>query len=84
MVQGKRPILALEINIEEVFFHLPRLLRSDPRDPSTWNPTALPSVAQLAKAVRTDWFSPRSRCTTAKTTTASSCTELLMPERPCL
>lgn len=56
VVQGKRPILALEIAIEEVFFHCAKaFLRSDTWKPETWNPTALPSVAQLAKAVRTDW-----------------------------
>lgn len=55
-VQGKRPVLALEISIEEVFFHCAKaFLRSDIWKPETWNPTALPSVAQLAKAVRTDW-----------------------------
>ena len=55
-VQGKRPILALEIDIEEVFFHCAKaFMRSDTWDPSTWNPTALPTVAQLAKAIRTDW-----------------------------
>ncbi len=56
VVQGKRPLLALEIDIEEVFFHCPKaFLRSDAWKPETWNPTALPSVAQMAKAVRTDW-----------------------------
>jgi uncharacterized protein len=55
-VKGKRPILALEIDIEEVFFHCAKaFLRSDTWDPSTWNPTAVPSVAQIAKAVRHDW-----------------------------
>jgi PPOX class probable FMN-dependent enzyme len=55
-VKGKRPILALEIDIEEVFFHCAKaFLRSDTWDPSTWNPTALPSVAQIAKAIRQDW-----------------------------
>jgi uncharacterized protein len=55
-VQGKRPILALEVDIEEVFFHCAKaFMRSDTWDPSTWNPTALPSVAELAKAIRTDW-----------------------------
>ena len=50
-VQGKRPILALEVDIEEVFFHCAKaFLRSDAWDPQTWNPTALPSVAQIAKA----------------------------------
>ena len=51
-VKGKRPILALEIDIEEVFFHCAKaFLRSDTWDPSTWNPTAVPSVAKLAKAL---------------------------------
>jgi PPOX class probable FMN-dependent enzyme len=55
-VNGKRPILALEIAIEEVFFHCAKaFLRSDAWDPSTWNPTAVPSVAQIAKAIRYDW-----------------------------
>ena len=55
-VQGKRPILALEIDIEEVFFHCAKaFLRSDAWRPETWNPTAVPSVAQIAKALtRTD------------------------------
>lgn len=55
-VQGKRPILALEIAVEEVFFHCAKaFLRSDTWDPSTWNPSALPSVAQLLKTIRYDW-----------------------------
>jgi uncharacterized protein len=56
VVKNKRPILALEIDVEEVFFHCAKaFLRSDTWDPSTWNPTAVPSVAQLAKAIRYDW-----------------------------
>ena len=52
-VQGKRPILALEIAIEEVFFHCAKaFLRSDTWNPQTWNPCALPSVAQIAHAMR--------------------------------
>ena len=55
-VKGKRPLLALEIDIEEVFFHCAKaFLRSDAWDPSTWNPTAVPSVAQIAKSIRYDW-----------------------------
>ncbi|MCT7658471.1 pyridoxamine 5'-phosphate oxidase family protein [Mycobacterium deserti] len=51
-VKGKRPILALEIAIDEVFFHCAKaFLRADAWVPSTWNPTAVPSVAQMAKAV---------------------------------
>jgi PPOX class probable FMN-dependent enzyme len=53
-VQGKRPILALEIVVEEVFFHCAKaFLRSDAWKPASWNPTALPSVAQMAFALRT-------------------------------
>ena len=56
VVTGKRPILALEIDVEEVFFHCAKaFLRSDAWDPSTWEPDAVPSVAQLAKAIRHDW-----------------------------
>ena len=56
IVKNKRPILALEIDVEEVFFHCAKaFLRSDTWDPSTWYPTAVPSVAQLAKAIRYDW-----------------------------
>ena len=53
-VQGKRPILALEIAVQEVFFHCAKaFLRSDAWEPASWNPTALPSVAQMALALRT-------------------------------
>ncbi|WKG04506.1 pyridoxamine 5'-phosphate oxidase family protein [Mycolicibacterium sp. HK-90] len=55
VVDGKRPILALEIAVEEVFFHCAKaFLRSDAWKPETWNPTAVPSVAQLAKAFKPD------------------------------
>jgi PPOX class probable FMN-dependent enzyme len=55
-VQGRRPVLALEIAIEEVFFHCAKaFLRSDTWNPASWNPTALPSTAQIAKAMRYDW-----------------------------
>ncbi|MCG7608078.1 MULTISPECIES: pyridoxamine 5'-phosphate oxidase family protein [Mycobacterium] len=54
-VGGKQPILALEIAIEEVFFHCPKaFLRSDAWKPETWDPTAVPSVAQMAKAFKPD------------------------------
>ncbi|TDO10330.1 hypothetical protein EV580_4618 [Mycobacterium sp. BK086] len=56
IVQGKRPLLVMEIDIEEVFFHCSKaFLRSDTWKPETWNPTALPTVAQMARALRTDW-----------------------------
>ena len=54
-VDGKRPILALEIAVEEVFIHCAKaFLRSDAWRPDTWDPTAVPSVAQLAKAILPD------------------------------
>ena len=54
-VQDKRPILALEIDVEEVFFHCAKaFLRSDTWDPSSWNPTAVPSVAKIAQAIKAD------------------------------
>ncbi len=54
-VQGKRPILALEIEVEEVFFHCAKaFLRSDAWKPDSWDPTALPSVAQIAQALKKD------------------------------
>ncbi len=54
-VQDKRPILALEIDVEEVFFHCAKaFLRSDAWDPSSWNPTAVPSVAKIAQAIKAD------------------------------
>lgn len=54
-VKGKRPVLALEIAIEEVFFHCAKaFLRSDAWKPETWDPTAVPSVAQLAKTFKPD------------------------------
>jgi PPOX class probable FMN-dependent enzyme len=55
IVEGKRPILALEIAVEEVFFHCAKaFLRSDTWKPETWDPTAVPSVAKLAKAIKPD------------------------------
>lgn len=49
-VKGARPILALEITVEEVFFHCAKaFLRSDLWDPATWRPTDLPSVAEISK-----------------------------------
>ena len=55
IVDGKRPLLALEIDVDEVFFHCAKaFLRSDAWKPETWDPTAVPSVAKLAKAFKPD------------------------------
>ena len=54
-VDGKRPILALEIDVEEVFFHCAKaFLRSDAWNPESWDPTALPSAARIAQALKKD------------------------------
>ncbi|MEE4021798.1 MSMEG_1061 family FMN-dependent PPOX-type flavoprotein [Gordonia sp. PKS22-38] len=51
-VKRSRPILAVEIDVEEVFFHCSKaFLRSDLWRPETWRPTALPSTAQISKAL---------------------------------
>jgi PPOX class probable FMN-dependent enzyme len=53
-VRGKRPILALIIEIEQVFSHCPKaFMRSGLWDPPSWPPAeAIPSVATLCKAVQ--------------------------------
>jgi uncharacterized protein len=52
-VQGKRPLLALEISVEEVFFHCAKaFMRSQAWNPESWDPTALPSAARIAHALR--------------------------------
>jgi len=54
-INDKRPILALQIDVEEVFFHCAKaFLRSDAWKPETWNPTAVPSVAHIAQAIKAD------------------------------
>lgn len=51
-VKGKRPILALEVRIETVFFHCAKaFLRGGVWDPSTWAPEAAPSRAEVAHAL---------------------------------
>jgi len=58
-VQGQRPILAVEVDIEEVFFHCSRaFLRSDLWRPETWRPDALPSAGKIMKAVMPDLDEP--------------------------
>jgi predicted pyridoxine 5'-phosphate oxidase superfamily flavin-nucleotide-binding protein len=55
VVDGKRPILALEIAVEEVFFHCAKaFLRSDAWKPESWDPTAVPGMARLARAMKPD------------------------------
>ena len=54
-MKGHRPILALVVEIEEIFHHCAKaFLRSQLWDPQTWAPDALPSVATLSKAMVPD------------------------------
>ena len=54
-VKGKRPLLALVIEIEEVFHHCAKaFLRSELWDPGTWNPDSVPRRAEIAKTVDAD------------------------------
>ena len=48
-VKGHRPLLALIVEIDQIFYHCPKaFLRSQLWQPSTWNPTAAPSKAKIA------------------------------------
>ncbi|WP_308283346.1 pyridoxamine 5'-phosphate oxidase family protein [Pseudonocardia nigra] len=52
VVNGHRPILALEVAVEEVFYHCPKaFLRSKLWHPEEWNPEAVPAKARISKAV---------------------------------
>jgi PPOX class probable FMN-dependent enzyme len=52
VVRGNTPDLALVVDIEEVFFHCSKaFLRSKAWDPSTWEESAAPRRAVIAKAV---------------------------------
>ena len=53
LVKGHRPILAVEVEIEQIFFHCAKaFLRSEIWKPETWNPGVLPSHAKLVKEVQ--------------------------------
>lgn len=48
-VRGKRPILALEVEIETIFFHCAKaFLRSGLWDPESWEPGSVPRRAVIA------------------------------------
>ena len=52
VVKGHRPILALEVAVEEVFYHCPKaFMRSKLWQPDTWDAEGLPSTAQISKAL---------------------------------
>lgn len=53
IVQAHRPLLALVIEIEQIFFHCAKaFLRSELWQPDTWHPAALPSHAAIVKSVQ--------------------------------
>jgi PPOX class probable FMN-dependent enzyme len=53
IVKGHRPILAIEVAIEQIFFHCQKsALRSDLWKPASWNPDALPPHAVIVKSVQ--------------------------------
>lgn len=55
IVKGKRPILALVVDIDDIFFHCAKaFLRSGLWDPETWDPGHLPKRAVIAKQVEND------------------------------
>ena len=52
VVRGNRPVLALLVEVEEVFFHCSKaFLRSKAWEPSSWAPDAAPRRALIAQAV---------------------------------
>lgn len=52
VVRGHRPEIVCEVTVEEVFFHCAKaFLRSRLWEPGTWEPDAVPSRAQIAKAL---------------------------------
>jgi PPOX class probable FMN-dependent enzyme len=52
ILKGHRPVLALEVAIEEVFYHCPKaFMRSKLWKPETWDPEVLPSKARISKAL---------------------------------
>jgi len=52
-VRGSRPIMALVVDIEQIFFHCAKaFMRSQLWRPETWQPDTLPSHAALVKAVQ--------------------------------
>ncbi|WP_171165446.1 pyridoxamine 5'-phosphate oxidase family protein [Streptomyces sp. I05A-00742] len=51
-VKGHRPLLALLVEVEEVFYHCSKaFLRSDLWKPETWQPEKTPPRARIAKAL---------------------------------
>jgi PPOX class probable FMN-dependent enzyme len=52
-VRGHRPVLALLVEIDQIFFHCAKaFLRSELWEPESWRPEAFPSHATLVKALQ--------------------------------
>ena len=52
VVKGHRPILAIEAQVEQIFYHCSKaFLRSELWKPETWQPEVLPTRARLIKEV---------------------------------
>jgi len=52
-VRGQRPVLALVVEIDQVFSHCPKaFMRSEIWEPASWKPDVLPTTAALCKAVQ--------------------------------
>ena len=52
-VRGRRPVLALLVEVEQIFFHCPKaFLRSKLWQPDSWQPDALASHPTLVKRVQ--------------------------------
>ncbi|MEU6582332.1 pyridoxamine 5'-phosphate oxidase family protein [Nocardia sp. NPDC046763] len=50
VIKGHRPILAIEVQIEQIFFHCAKsILRSDLWKPEKWAADTLPAQAQIVK-----------------------------------
>ena len=53
IVKGHRPLLALVIDIEQIFFHCAKsFMRSELWQPDSWRPEALPRHSVLVKALQ--------------------------------
>jgi len=52
-VRGHRPVLALLVEIDQIFFHCAKaFMRSELWEPESWRPEAFPSHATLVKALQ--------------------------------
>jgi uncharacterized protein len=53
IVKGHRPVLALLVEIEQIFFHcMKAFMRSQLWEPQSWDPGVLPTHAELVKSVQ--------------------------------